>query len=1515
MPLVEVRRAIYTYTPADGDELALNEGDVLYIVDNDDPDWLQAKKKQLNFDDPKEQGLVPANHTEPVESISRAKALYAYEPVEDEETALEEGEDVLIVENDDPDWYMAKTKSGYGFIPKAYVDMVSSDSLGLLSADTSSENPPAEIDNNNNEITTEQHPSSPQPAFAPPKLPAVAASAAVPATTALLPPPPPPPLPTQQARAEQQIPRQPSFPDDFNANGDTRQASTNTVPAIPPPPPLPSVLPTSQQKLSPPAQSPQPFQPAQPSQSSQPTNTVSHFNVTEGKKKKGNKVTLGISNLTFIVDSRNDAVPPKQYPMSDVSKCTVKKSVLGVEIGGYTPAAFDFTCSSNAEAESIMDAINAARRGTFVGSNVMDAVEDVPPPLPPKDNVPAMQRITDAAPPAPSITPSFNIHPLTPQTISAQEYALVIYDFSSDDPEELTVSDGDRVLVLDKSDPEWWQVQLSPPHGRAGLVPAAYVELQAETAQNDALPSLPPPPPLPLAIEQEDVAATPPLPIRTDTVRKAASRAHIAGQEQDTPPSLPQTPRQPANAASYASPVTRQKTTDSDNVPLHVLQRRQANTAVAAAPTTAPSALAGPNMGKVRTWTDGSGAYTVEAEFIDMDSQGNVQLHKTNGKMISVSLSKFSAADRDYVNAVTDKAPEPPEKPKTARQRQLESARKTPGKRIINYDWDWFDFFTLKADISADNALKYATSFVAERLDDQSIPEITTDTMHMLGVKPDDITRIEHAFRVHQGSLPADTTTSQLDALFSSPVPAQTQARPLTQNISRSQVVDQAPRSRPVAKLPEASTEMQQPSAPVANNNPWGMDSELDRRVGRKKQIEEDEALARKLQQEESSQKKRGVKSLFHKHHHNEHKSSKPDPFTSLDGPSKPSSSHQRSGSYTANGKQPLNLAAGTRKANRSQISVVDPSQLRSAQQRLESPTSPIASTSLIHAAKSPNRVTAFDEAFGVDSRSPHSTNFQQKQVQDQPAQEAPPRARPATRQQQNQTANMASLVSAPDLLITNPTSPQATVSGLGELTTNRMAAATASGNTAQINMLEQMAKAKEQELAAQEARIRQQQEEIRKQTMFLQQQQQQLLQMQQTQKVETQLKQLREENERLEKQRQTDELKKQVELLKSQQEQMLKMQQMASQARGAIAMGTSAQQQFSQQQQPLANLSGMATPMSAGPSMQQSLQLQQPQAVQQQKQLQQQVVPLSSRLPPPLVPSKPSKLLTPQPNQTALQQQQQFGQRQQFGGVSNPLSATGMFVASQGFANLPAASSSSTGLIPASGAISGSIFSNHSITGSTPNLGSFANTKPAIGTAGISSNIASGYNNSSAAATHSVTNFGTFNMQGNQQPNQLMQQKQLTMLGNGQMQPNMNIANKYDLFKTVNPHAPSIFTGELQPQQQSQMLGGMSSQFPNTTSNSMMSSGPSMNNQQQSSGPRPTGIFAMANPTLNNPAFSQPQQQQQPQMNFQQNMFQNQNQILGAQQPHQQQQQQQQLFGMGQPGSAGGFSGQIQWR
>ncbi|KAJ2847269.1 cytoskeletal protein binding protein, partial [Coemansia brasiliensis] len=1021
MPLVEVRRAIYAYTPADGDELEMREDDVLYIVNNDDADWLQAKRKVFDINEPEKQGLVPANHTEIIAPIARAKALYAYEPALEEETTLVEDEEIDIIEQDDPDWYMAHTRGGYGFVPKAYVEIVSGENQGIVNgANANSIAPPI----------PQQLPPSPK----------VDASAPILDT----------PVPT--IRPSQEVP---------------------AALSPPPPPPLPPILPSQPSAPLPSEPAAKPLAPK-----TAEVDSISHFNVVLGKKKKGQKITLGVSNPTLIVDSNDDTVLPKRYSTGDISRCSTKKALLTVEIGGFEPAAFDFTCASNSEADRIADAINAARRGMFIGDRMIEPQtnlqqqlpkEDVSFMLPSQSNEPSLPPNIDA----PFVSPPSSIMPS-----NSQEYAKVLYDFSSDDPEELSVKEGDTVLVLDKSDSDWWQIRESLANGRVGLVPAAYVEVQpAETL--------------------------PPVPKRTETVRKAAAQVHQSSLQQQEPPPLHieppprmETPRHTEN--SVAAILRGDKTPDSDNVPLQFLQKRPEEPVPPPMPKrpseAAKLASLGPDPNKVRTWTDGSGAYTVEAQFIKLDSEGNVHLHKTNSKMITVPLAKFSEADRRYVSSVSgQQLPEV----KTARQRQQEDAKKTPGRRIINYDWDWFDFFTLKCGITADNALKYATSFVAERLDDASIPEITSEYMKTLGVKPADVPRLERALREHQG-LPVSEAPASVnkDQAMQSPrglamEPERAPALPPAYTAIANESPVKKPVQSPPVKEPARSPRQ-------ISNNPWGVDSELDRRFDRRRQIEDDEALARQLQQQEEDERRHGYRRKNEPKH-----------------------------------KQPLNLGIGSRKLNKSQTSVVDPAQLRTAQQRLGSPPARAASPPLGSPLKSPqsnalksSSQTAIDLAFAP----------QMEQI-------PPPRARPAPRQTSQQ--HLALAQSPPTINQQNQQLLQST-----DLTTHNMAAATASGNTAQMIQLEQMAKARAQELALQESRIKQQQEEMRKQAQFLQQQQQQLLQMQQTQKVEAQLKQLKEEKERMEKQRQAEELQKQAATIKAQQEQLLKMQQMAAQAR-----------------------------------------------------------------------------------------------------------------------------------------------------------------------------------------------------------------------------------------------------------------------------------------------------------------------------------------------------------------------------
>lgn len=67
MSFLGVYRAIYDYAPQGEGELAIREGDVLYVLEKStEDDWWKAKKKASADEDDEPVGLVPNNYVEEV---------------------------------------------------------------------------------------------------------------------------------------------------------------------------------------------------------------------------------------------------------------------------------------------------------------------------------------------------------------------------------------------------------------------------------------------------------------------------------------------------------------------------------------------------------------------------------------------------------------------------------------------------------------------------------------------------------------------------------------------------------------------------------------------------------------------------------------------------------------------------------------------------------------------------------------------------------------------------------------------------------------------------------------------------------------------------------------------------------------------------------------------------------------------------------------------------------------------------------------------------------------------------------------------------------------------------------------------------------------------------------------------------------------------------------------------------------------------------------------------------------
>ncbi|KIK96115.1 hypothetical protein PAXRUDRAFT_826304 [Paxillus rubicundulus Ve08.2h10] len=106
----------------------------------------------------------------------------------------------------------------------------------------------------------------------------------------------------------------------------------------------------------------------------------------------------------------------------------------------------------------------------------------VPPAFAPSKNhfaPPPVRRATSVSSGTASPAPTLPRRQLAPEPEPEEpqaEWAEVLYGYSSEDPGDLAIEAGSRVLVTAKSSDHWWTGQIEG-QGREGLFPASYVKL------------------------------------------------------------------------------------------------------------------------------------------------------------------------------------------------------------------------------------------------------------------------------------------------------------------------------------------------------------------------------------------------------------------------------------------------------------------------------------------------------------------------------------------------------------------------------------------------------------------------------------------------------------------------------------------------------------------------------------------------------------------------------------------------------------------------------------------------------------------------------------------------------------------------------------------------------------------------------------------------------------------------------------------------------------------------------
>ena len=170
---------------------------------------------------------------------------------------------------------------------------------------------------------------------------------------------------------------------------------------------------------------------------------------------------------------------------------TEKSKHVRIDIEGPTPISLHFHAGSKENADAIVTKLHSsmALSSTPQESNA-PITRSLPPPL---DAEPSRMKKPSVhfSPASPVIIPSAPEEEeeeeeeeeiLEPphdsherQSSSGIMMAVALYDFGADGVDELSVTEGERLTVLEKDGDEWWKCRNSK--GLEGVVPASYLEV------------------------------------------------------------------------------------------------------------------------------------------------------------------------------------------------------------------------------------------------------------------------------------------------------------------------------------------------------------------------------------------------------------------------------------------------------------------------------------------------------------------------------------------------------------------------------------------------------------------------------------------------------------------------------------------------------------------------------------------------------------------------------------------------------------------------------------------------------------------------------------------------------------------------------------------------------------------------------------------------------------------------------------------------------------------------------
>jgi actin cytoskeleton-regulatory complex protein SLA1 len=616
-----------------------------------------------------------------------AKALYDYSRQTDEEVSFSEDAKLSVFDTSDPDWTLVGINQEYGFAPSNYIEITGSDPSRSPLAAPSRQTPQSPV-------AAEPEPETLSPAIAPTQADSTPAAslarvlgggAAASSRSAS----------GAHTATHHQLTPEPSDEEE-------------SAPALPRRPP-------SQQLSSPPTQyaSPRDEEPSGVVTSPPRYRTIPReegerspmrspggfhlYNINEmvsamGKRKKM-PTTLGLNVATgtiMVSPEKSRDGPSQEWTADKMTHYSIEGKHVFLEL--IRPSkSLDLHAGAKDTAEEIVSSL-----GEIAGAVRGEGIREV---------IAAASR--------------------TPGTKKGH----MLYDFMAQGDDEVTVAVGDEVIVLDdtKSE-EWWMVRRLK-NGNEGVVPSSYVEvtgtIPAEPASRSGINAGR------STVEQNRLE-------EERLAKEAAKRQKNRASEADYQDEAPFI-RGVEVGPGMKLPDRGSSLTSDDN------SRREKRSSRGEGKPSKPK----PDPARTRTWTDRSGSFKVEAQFIG-SSDGKINLHKANGVKIAVPIAKMAPDDLAYVEKVTgmsldDDKPLGDLKRKKRPENDAEKGKSSkPGASIEQPkrpEYDWFDFF-LKAGVGPHLCERYSQNMNKDSMDEGNLPDITPEVLRTLGVKEGDILRV-----------------------------------------------------------------------------------------------------------------------------------------------------------------------------------------------------------------------------------------------------------------------------------------------------------------------------------------------------------------------------------------------------------------------------------------------------------------------------------------------------------------------------------------------------------------------------------------------------------------------------------------------------------------------------------------------------------------------------------------------------------------------------------------------------